>query len=141
MIKFQGGCHSTQVLFQTKFDPSLVYQCNCQICRRKCKAPFQFLLSMGKKNQKLMAKNLSSLLPGVVNYQFIIFHALITQIVFQSHLIFWMALSRFRQKLLMMLCNSNQRQKYSQIIRPLEYVKVDVLKSLLRNQLLLKELE
>jgi len=34
MIKHQGGCHCGKVRFQTEFDPLLVYQCNCQRCRR-----------------------------------------------------------------------------------------------------------
>ncbi|MEE2715950.1 MAG: GFA family protein [SAR324 cluster bacterium] len=34
MIKHQGGCHCGQIRFSTEYDPMLVFQCNCQRCRR-----------------------------------------------------------------------------------------------------------
>ena len=34
MIKHRGGCHCGKVRLTTEYDPLLVYQCNCQRCRR-----------------------------------------------------------------------------------------------------------
>ena len=92
MIKHQGGCHCGQVRFQTEFDPLLVYQCNCQRCRRMGGTVSVFTV-YGKEELEINGHIHEFVTSGGSGLPVHYFHVLIAQRVCTLHQNSWTAFS------------------------------------------------